>query len=804
MNYPAITSLLLRRLVPALALTCGFILFAQAEQPVIPLANTANPFISSMKKTCGQCHGIEKPKGGFHLANLTNDFSHAKNQAIWKKVREHLHAGTMPPKGKPRWTDSAGMIAWIDQQTSRRDSKQGRTVLRRLNRIEYQNTLRDLLGIELDLQDLLPPDASAGGFDNVGEALHTSSFLMERYLEAADKALALAIANGPRPPLVKKRYSLLETHQVKVTTEKVFRKSAEEVVCFASSAWQAVSLTPFYPPDRGNYRFRISTSAFQSEKPVTFRVDAGLMLMTGKQHLVGYFDALPGQSRVVEFTDYFEPRNTIRLLPYGLASAQAVSKTGAEEYTGPGLAVQWIDVEGPLHETWPPASHGQLMGDLAQATVPAPGNRGRVEVISPNPAADTARLLRNFARKAFRRNVAEKEIQPFEQLARLKRDEGASFEQALRAGFKAILVSPDFLFLREKPGPLDDFSLATRLSYFLWSSMPDEELLHLAEQEKLQQPGQLAQQVNRMLKNSKADAFCKNFMGQWLGLREIDATAPSHIFYPEYDEMLKASMLEETHRFFMEVLQKDLSLLTFIDADFTFLNGRLARHYGIAGVDGWEMKKTTLPPGSHRGGVLTMASVLKVTANGTYTSPVLRGAWVLDRILGTPPPPPPEGVSAIEPDIRGATTIRDQLARHRQEESCAACHVKIDPPGFALENFDAIGGWREYYRASGKGKPVMLEGRRMHYLQGPPVDAGDVFKGQKFHNIEDFKKLLLLEKDQIVRGMAARLLTYATGATSSPSDQGSLNAIVEKNREQKFGFQSLIREVVNSELFRKN
>src|SRR6185369_36566 len=243
-------------------------------------------------------------------------------------------------------------------------------------------------------------------------------------------------------------------------------------------------------------------------------------------------------------------------------------------------------------------------------------------------------------------------------------------------------------------------------SYFLWSSMPDGELFKLAEAKKLREPGVLRVQVERMLRDPKAASFTENFTGQWLSLRAIDATSPDRTLYPEYDDILKVAMVKETKMFFDEVLKNDLSLTNFVASDFTFVNARLAKHYGIPGVEGMEMRKVALTPEIHRGGVLTMASVMKVTANGTTTSPVLRGAWVLDRILGTPPPKPPADVEAIEPDIRGATTIRAQLAKHRDNGQCASCHAKIDPPGFALESFDVIGGWRDHYRSIGQGERI--------------------------------------------------------------------------------------------------
>jgi hypothetical protein len=659
--------------------------------------------------------------------------------------------------------------------------------------------------VHIELKEMLPIDSSANGFDNVADALHVSSFLMDKYLEGAEKALNAAIANLPQPPQIKKRYSLTETHQVKVSTESVYRRLDDAVVCFSSSHWNAVSLSPFYPPDAGKYRFRISAAAYQSgAKPVTYRLDAGRMGMVGNSHLVGYIDAPSDKPAVFEFVDQLESRATIRIMPYGLAGANTVHKIGADKYQGPGLAVQWIEVEGPLYDAWPPESHRRIFGELPQKPAPTYNYSKRVEVTSKDPEADAARILRSFARRAFRRAVTDDDLKPFMKLVKTRLAEKNTFEQAVRVGLMGVMVSPDFLFLREKAGKLDDFALASRLSYFLWSTMPDEELLSLAEQRKLSEPATLRAQVERMLKDRKAAAFTENFVGQWLGLRDLNATIPSHILYPEFDEMLNASMPRETYLFFEELLKHNLSLANFVHSDFTMLNGRLAKHYGITGAEGWEFKKTPLPKDSHRGGVLTMASVLKVTANGTYTSPILRGAWVLERILGTPPPRPPEGVTAIEPDIRGTKTIRAQLAKHRADASCASCHAKIDPPGFALESFDVIGGWRDYYRTSGNGKAVLIDGRRMPYLQGPKVDPADVMAdGQKFRDIDEFKQLLLKDRDQIARNLTERLVTYATGAAPQPGDQKEIEAIVANIREKGYGLRSLVHEVVQSRLFQQ-
>lgn len=795
-----------------------------ARTPVQFFRDQIQPFLA---KHCLACHGPDKSKGDFRVDRLDPEFSDAATSKQWHNVLRRVQAGEMPPKSQPR--PSAEEIRvftdWITGQVRAAEAArgQGRVVLRRLNRVEYENTLRDLLGIEIDVRDLLPLDSSAAGFDNVGEALHVSPFLLEKYLEAADKALNLAIANGPQPPLVKKRYSLAETHQVKVTTEKVFRKHEDgTVVMFSSSPWQAVIVSPFYPPDRGTYRFRICASAVQSDgKPVTYRIQAGTLGMAGKSHLVGYFDAPAGEPAVVEFVDHLEARSSIRIHPHGLASAQAVHKIGAADYTGPGLAVHWVEVEGPLHDIWPPESHRRLFGALPQKPAPSSKSRNRVEVVSENPEADARHILLRFARRAFRRTVTDDDIKPYFALVKAKLAENYGFEKAVRVGLKGILLAPDFLFLREKSleaanaGPLDDFSIASRLSYFLWSSMPDDELLDRAEQKKLREPKTLAAQVERLLQSPKAAAFTENFVGQWLNLREIDATVPSHILYPEYDEMLKESMLRETYLFFDEVLKNDLSLAHFVHSDFSMLDGRLAKHYGIpftpvasgkkgAGDSLWEFRKVKLPPDSHRGGVLTMASVLKVTANGTYTSPILRGAFVLDRVLGTPPPPPPEGVAAVDPDIRGATTIREQLAKHRSDAVCANCHAKIDPPGFALESFDVIGSWRDFYRTSGNGKPVTIDGKKMLYREGKKVDPADVMPdGQRFANIDEFKQILLKDRDQLARALATRLVTYATGAPPRLADQAAIEDLVRQARTRNYGLRTLVHALVQSDLFRR-
>ncbi len=760
---------------------------------------------------CGDCHGAEQPKGKLQLNRLALELTNPAVRSHWFAIVDRLQSGTMPPIDQPRpdETTTRQLIDWLEARALSAEraarAREGRVVLRRLNRIEYENTINDLFGITVRLRDQLPADGSADGFDNASAAHHTSSFLMEKYLEATDTALAQAIANRPQPPPSSlNRYSLKEGHPLRSTTEDVYRIAADgTVVCFCSSEWHNVSLSPFYPRDPGRYRFRISTSSIQSAgKPVTYRVTVNGTRLTGTSGLIGYFDAPPDEPKVIEFTRWMEPKTTIAILPYGLAGANTVKQTGGAKWEGPGLAVQFVEIEGPLNEVWPPESHQRLFGGQPQKTFGIENFRDRVEIVSTDPLVDARRILTPFTRRAFRRSIVDADVDPYLAIVQSKLDAGESFEWSLRAALKGVLLSPEFLFLREAPGRLDDFALASRLSYFLWSTMPDEELFRLAEAKRLTDPAVLRQQVERLLADPKAAAFTENFVGQWLGLREIDATEPSHILYPEYDHLLKVSMIRETELFFQEVLQHDLSLTQFVDADFTMLNGRLARHYGIPGIEGWEFHKTKLPDDSPRGGVLTMASVLKVTANGTTTSPVTRGAWVLDRLLGSPPAPPPENVAAIDPDIRGATTIREQLAKHRSVESCGSCHRLIDPPGFALENFDCIGGWRTHYRVTGNGEAVVIDGRRMPYHKGKAVDPADALAdGRKFAEIRELKQLLLADEPQLARALTRKFITYATGRAPQAADRAAVEALVVQASKERYGLRSLIHAIVQSELF---
>jgi Protein of unknown function (DUF1592)/Protein of unknown function (DUF1588)/Protein of unknown function (DUF1585)/Protein of unknown function (DUF1587)/Protein of unknown function (DUF1595)/Planctomycete cytochrome C len=500
----------------------------------------------------------------------------------------------------------------------------------------------------------------------------------------------------------------------------------------------------------------------------------------------------------------------------------------AEENGQPGVVFRWMEVEGPLYKEWPPASHKMLFGDLPIVTQTPPKappehdtgvaskkqRRRRfnkppgVEVISKQPLADAERLLQDFIRHAYRSPVDyEAESRRFLPVVRSAMKNGSSFTDAMIAAYTAVLCSPEFLYLDEKPGPLDDYGIASRLAFFLWNSPPDPELLACAERRELRQPEVLRAQTERLLNSPKSRRFIEAFLDYWLDLRKMVATAPDANLYSDYylDDLLTESALEETRLFFAELVRQNLPARNVVSSDFAMLNERLAAHYGLPAVQGVALRRTQLPPDSVRGGLMTQASVLKVTANGTTTSPVLRGAWIMERILGQKPPPPPPNLPAIEPDIRGAVTIRQQLEKHRTLESCNSCHAKIDPAGFALENFDVMGGWRTRYRSESAGEPaegIAKSGQKFTFHFAQPVDAtGSLPDGRPFKDIRELKQLLLGNERQLARNLARQFTVYATGSPIHFSDRPEIEKILDGAEPSHYGVRALIHELVQSELF---
>lgn len=763
------------------------------------------PLNAFIKSHCVDCHSGTEPDGGLNFDSLGFDQKSEETARRWVLVHDRIVAGEMPPPEETRPERDAStqlaknqFIKKLTDAIHKAEATRNGVVLRRLNRHEYENTVRDLFHSDVKINGL-PKDASTDGFDTVGEGLAVSAEAMQAYLEAADQVLDAVLGESEKPKYIRHETNLLEqvdwkgNPQLDSQIGKMFRRTDDGLVIFQSGycPTNLVNFARLRAP-AGTYRGKLRVRAIQSDKPVTLRIYGGDTIVNRRErHLVGYYDVPPDKWTTIEFVDRLvEDSGTFQPKCYGTRD----TRKDADTYPEPGIEIGDIVIEGPI-DAWPPRSRAHLLNDIDPETA---------------TTGDARQIIKQLLPLAYRRPVDPTEIEGYVDLyAAAAQDR--TFLAALRVSLKAILCSPEFLFLHE-PGKtqIDQHALAARLSYFFWSSMPDQELTRLAKAGKLRDPVVLRQQVERLLSSPKATAFTKNFTGQWLDLRDINFTEPDTNLYPEFDELLRISMMRETELFFDEVFAKDLSLVNFVDSDFTFLNSRLASHYDIEGVQGQEFRRVDLPADSPRGGLLTQASILKVTANGTYTSPVLRGVWILKNILGQPTSPPPDNAGSVEPDIRGATTIREQLAKHRNIESCAACHRRIDPPGFALECFDPIGGFRNQYRTMAddaprpKVKQAPFTYNWVRYRIGLPVDAtSEMPDGQSITNIHDFKSILAGDPDQLTRNLAGKLMTYALGRKIGFSDRAAIEEIVGKTRQHDYGFRSLVHTIVQSPAFQK-
>jgi mono/diheme cytochrome c family protein len=598
--------------------------------------------------------------------------------------------------------------------------------------------------------------------------------------------------------------------------------------------------------------------------PVWHRPNADEIWPGRNDEPMGIYAQSAGQTRPIGVMD-FTPQPTVGEIEVQLAGGESI-RTDAmrlfrtrvngsdEQYVNPlatqegmpGYAVQWLEVTGPLQDPRATRGYRLLFGDLPMRRLEA-GKKGgvpletwpattaappvatprsgaeifaflrpptptvvMVEVDSQAPLRDARRLLRDFMKEAYRRPVEKADVQRFLGLFEREYQLGSGFARSMLTAYTGVLASPGFVFVEEQPGKLDDWALATRLALFLWNSTPDAALRARAERGELHKPEVLRAETTRLLADPRSRRFVDAFTDYWLDLRKIDDTSPSATIYNDYelDDPLKLAALDETQLFFAELLRADLPARNIIASDFTYLNERLATHYGIPGVKGAQMRRVTLPAGSERGGLMTMASVLKITANGTTTSPVLRGHWITERILGIETRPPPPSVKAVEPDIRGAVTIRQQLAKHRDNPSCASCHVKMDPPGFALESFDVMGASRERYRAVAENvKPLPgygMDGQPFAFHYGLPVDAaGELPDGRTFRDVKEFKNLLLTDEASIARNLAKQLVVFATGAPVRFTDRGELEEILRRTSARQYGVRTLVEEIVRSELFQR-
>lgn len=797
-------------------------------------SQAANDLPSSLTSlidtSCIHCHD-ENTDTDLRLDHLGYDLSKLETFTQWEKIFDRVESGEMPPEAEvqPAETELATALKTLQTDlrsaSTRRQTSQGRVLARRLTKLELGYTLQDLLLIKRNVTSGVPEENASASFDNVGATQRISSVHIESYLAAADEALALAIRQGQNPfQSSKTSYAWLAAWHDKPlnlggsVTRKL--KHSDGIALFRDidylTQWQFNSNPYGGAPASGVYRLSAKVAAFQSDQPITAKII--VKAPTGGARLAKALDVKQGDPTTISVETFLDSGEA----PYltyeePLASRGAIfTSGGAKNYKGPGLAIYAQQVEGPLFNTWPPQSTKQLLHGIEfkeSTSLFSAFSKilGGAETKTQSYSAEATKerpthvteVVKHMAPRVFRRPVTDAEAQPFIDLANSAIEQERPILDVIRIPLRSMLGSPQFLLFDGDAGQLDDYALANRLSYFLWRSMPDEELFSLAAKGVLSDPIVLAKQVDRMLADEKSSRFVNDFVGQWLRLHKVNATTPDDGLYPEFDELLADSIPKETQHFFAELLEKNQSISNLIDSDFTMLNRRLAEHYGIEGIEGQEFRRVKLPSDSVRGGILTQAAILKTTANGTNTSPVMRGNFVLTSLLGTPPSPPPPNVGSIEPDTRGKVTIREILATHREIDSCNQCHREIDPPGFALESFDPIGGFRTHYRISGGSNDDSSFQQSRPARTGPPVDGSGVMpNGGEFADIREFKHLLMQQKEQIARHFISELVVFSTGAEIQFADRDEIETILKQARNNDFLMRDILQAVVGSKLFR--
>ncbi len=725
-------------------------------------------------KYCAGCHSGKEAAGAIDLGSDTNFAQALKSRKTWDKAILNLDAGNMPPPNMPqpalaerkKMVDALqGLLTQVDCQLN----DPGRVTMRRLNRAEYNNTVRDLLGVDLHLADAFPSDDVGYGFDNIGDVLSLSPLLMEKYLAAAEKASKAAIVaaeNGVKSSKIAAAdftgggsaldggTARLMASGGEATYEYDFREPGEYVIAVGAWAQQA-------GPESAKLALRVGTPEQE-----LFEVEA----KSGEVQTIKKQVTIPerGKRKIgIDFAnDFYDPKR----------------KAGDQDRN---LVVEWVEVRPVNGAGGLPASHVKLITARPDENAAAAWDAASKKVLAP------------FLKRAFRRPTTPEELARFQKITRIALNTGKTFERGIQLAVQAALVSPHFLYRVETdPQPdnpkarraLNDFELATRLSYFLWSSLPDERLLGLASAGKLRDPATLALETKRMLKDPKSKALAENFAGQWLQLRKLGVVQPDTARFPGFDESLRQAMKAETEGFFNFVVQQDRPITEFLESDYSFLNEKLAKHYGISGVIGPEIRKVALADGLH-GGLLTQASILTLTSNPGRTSPVKRGKWVMENLLGTPPPPPPPNVPALDKPASQVDevtlTVRQRLEEHRKNPACASCHRQMDDIGFALEHFDGIGAWRDKDRANA-------------------IDAkGQLADGTKFDGAKSLKGVLMGRKTQFTKTVVEKLLTYSIGRGIEPTDHCNIDAMATQVAQSGYKFSAVVGAIIQSPPFKE-
>ena len=779
------------------------------------------------KQHCIQCHGAEKQKGKLRLDSEDWYLPKENKLELWQEIIDRIDSGEMPPEGEKRPTAAKRQAILSHMRTlllkANAKAKPKQVLLRRLNRTQYRNTIRDLLHLDLTVKDpteAFPSDDKLEGFDNLGEALRMSDFLLQQYLKVAREIVDRSTFAGEKPESV--TYTLRQEGK---TRPKNFSMAADDPTRPYTVLTRNDERTPGDPRGQsltnsrdgavhdGYYDFTFEVEsqgrgnlaeAFGAQRrndyPVYRPEDLhrfeiyvtapikSSAVQTRSRTLVHAID-LPDNERVVIKKRIWLPKewrvevgfgngywgvidpillvdsdfdlDTFRELPkreqnsrYGKLLIDRFEKVDA-----PRITIHRAVETGPVYDQWPPVSHQMVWGSREQSD---------------------DQIIQTFATRAFRRPVSKEQIAPYLHLAQTS-------PEGLRSAIEAILCSPRFLYLQENGDRLDDYAVASRLSYFLWNTMPDQSLLEDAAKGRLRDTAVIKKHLERMLADPRSKEFVHNFLWSWLHLDKSVEMAPDQMkFYEFHRNRINEAMIEETRIFFRHLIEENLPLNRFIDADFAFINSNLGRHYGLAGKVNTvtDFRKVHLSKTHRRGGLLGQASVLTASANGVDTSPVVRGIWILENLLGITPDSPPPDVDIPEPDARGELTIRELYAKHRTVQSCNDCHKKIDPLGFALENFDAIGKWREKYES---GHRVDSSGR---------MPNGDIFK-----DVVGLKEIMVNDLELFARNLSTKLLTYATGRTMEVSDRPVIDRIVKEAIQPENGLKDLLTQVVLSEIF---
>ena len=823
--------------------------------------DSVQPFLNSH---CTFCHNDELKTADLSFDRYQDGATALEDGQVWQRVKRMLGRKMMPPspRPRPRPEEVAAVLDWIDANLAPEDTQPnpGRVTARRLNRAEYNNTVRDLLGIDFRPADDFPVDDSGYGFDNIGDVLSISPVLMEKYMTAAEKIVQRAIVTDRSVKPAVLRYSAPraegEQRQIGAAGQVPYSPEGRLAVRHFFPATGEYDLRLRFvdrrsvPDRRPEWTHRVSELIEQVSDLKVETVDLDMLtkeFCLSHDHAIRFMEKFGAPklggtfvferetllSELIEYREWLAENPEPPPLPpppplpvvftldgEKLATYSAELKPDYDEPDAVRVRVEagerelYAEVLSLEGERWNPNSldwaeyRSENFKDAARMVFadyieikgpfhpePAPLPESHREIMVCEPANDNfdricaEKILARLVRLAFRRPVTEKEVRGYVRFAKNAIKQAASFEQGIQLALKAILLSPQFLFRVERDPdparpsptrPIDDFELASRLSYFLWSSMPDEELLKAAARGELRIKDGRRAQVMRMIRDKKSQAFVENFAGQWLQLRNVSLAKPDPETFPEFDEELREAMVRESELFFDHIMREDRSILELLKADYTFLNQRLAKHYGVEGVEGLGFRRVQLS-GEQRGGVLTQASVLTVSSYPTRTSPVLRGLWVLENLLGDRPPDPPEDVPELdEQTVAKAASLRQMLERHRADPSCAVCHDRMDPIGFGLENYNAIGGWRT---ADGNF----------------PIDAsGELPGGTRFDGPAGLRAVLYAQQDQFARNLTEKVLTYALGRGLESYDEPVIEEIRREIARNGYRFSSLVLGIVES------